>query len=572
MSQLRYFDRFPGVFVVSRGGSTVLETIVDAHQRPLHATFGNITAQYFYRDNGDMASMNLVDQDGSVIQRAEFEYDRVGRLVQAQGDDWGPVSSDFDAMSRLRGASAPGLGNLTFRFLDSGAISTIAENNVVVAEREFDDAERVVRIGALALEYNDDVTANVASVSQGGTAIVTLSHDGDNRATEINDTVSGRRCRIEYTPAGVLMRLRCSGPNTTSWYFVTDPIAPRVMKEYFETDGGGDGVARTLSYINAYDDGGRLMMQAEPQSDTYTWYVRGPDESVWAILQAETTAEVRFPLHFAAASASLPRGRMEWIGPVLLRQLWEGSFLYITDRGRVYDAHNSVWLSAPTTDCNIGSQLWDDQKWWSVVSNGGGDMPSNPHGWAMESRVIDYWSKTSGVSDATVGTLQRAHGGSCTLPRVVPAWGSVEVVAPLTGSGWMADALVIDHLPGDSRLSQSRVAIRDVTSAATFVAKDGAVDDAYSADDVAEVFDQVDGAWESIARCSVSGDCGGAGNLSDFLGPNINLFASALQAYGFTPSEVRICFPLPCPSRLPKVHSFCISKETFIVAVLMTIL
>jgi hypothetical protein len=163
------FERVNRSYSVRHNGALVYQAETDANGRPVRTMLGNTsTITYEYGDDAAGSVVINATDDGGWSERVNFVFDDLGRVHEIQGALWGHLVADYDTLARPRELWARGLSNMTFRYRDSGSISSV-EVNSTQARRGVDQFGRIVSVGTtVSLEYDDGegsgVTSNVASI------------------------------------------------------------------------------------------------------------------------------------------------------------------------------------------------------------------------------------------------------------------------------------------------------------------------------------------------------------------------------------------------------------------------
>jgi hypothetical protein len=142
-----------------------------------------------------------------------------------------------------------------------------------------------------------------------------------------------------------------------------------------------------------------------------------------------------------------------------LRRVLTDASLYLSDDGRVYDASEVMWLSAPTTHCDIprtGHSVYGPNR----LEVREPQLGALPHFGIVRRGSVDgdvtLFDETMGVAVGSLGA------------RPVPD--TVGMIASSTGA--FSEALVIGRLPGDTPSRKSRVVAPDVIKSTSFVYPD----------------------------------------------------------------------------------------------------
>jgi hypothetical protein len=311
---------------------------------------------------------------------------------------------------------------------------------------------------------------------------VQLSYDNDNRLTSI-DNIEGTNCSLQYSPSGWLHRVTCRGDgdddggdgdsdgyvNTTT--FVTDPATQGIVGEYTQVGAGG---ARSLSAVLMFDVKNRLAFEWRAASDSVVHNVRGGDGMVFAELDnVATTLFPRYPLQFAAGGGYAP-GRWEEVGTTLVRRIHADALLYVSRKGRVFDASTHTWLSEPPTNCDIprtGHGSYSAQP--TTTSSRHRRAQRQQRGGIglgyQDDAVLRYWGSLS-PGDATWRALSGAANDDSAPRGMISATQPVaDVVGEVESAPRFGEALAEGHLPGDDPSWASQVGAVDVNSMLTFV-------------------------------------------------------------------------------------------------------
>jgi hypothetical protein len=522
-------------------GSKAYDAAVDMNARPYTVGHGAVTATYEYYDNGDVRSVSLSTLTESDIGHIHYTYDGHGRVTSATGS-WGAVTAKYDGISRLLSLVGDGFDNVTWQYADSGVCNELAVGGVA-RQRTVDAVERVVASGSCTFAYNpvDSVTANVVGVSCPNRT-VTLAYDDDNRVSTMFDPARGS-CMLQYSPSGVLLRLHCVGiaGAADEWTFVEDPVRRRVLVEYtVEND------TRAVRWVNHYDDNGKLVFRWDAVAGEHVHYVRGVGGHLWGLLR-NTTFTAMYPFEFAVgggrvntdleevpmhggfggstaevlpwlagAQEDTPYGGSGTSPNVLhaqLRRVWTDASLYVSEGGRVYDAGEGMWLSAPPTHCDI------PRTGYGVYG------PSRPKTHEPRAGALPLWGtvhRGSVDGDKDVTSFNEAMGVATSRPGARPVPDKVGVIE--SSAGAFSEALVIGRLPGDTPPRESRVVAPDMIKSANFVN----YEEEFTPEAAFQLMEEADNC-ESYVRCALLSQCGDATGAQ-----SVESIRAILGAYGPT--------------------------------------